>query len=64
MGLSFHDQTSLVEAVGSLHISQDNNLSNGPHDPNVIPELETISIGEERRDDGIGGSDDIQMIDR
>ena len=75
MGLSFHDQPSLVEAVGSLRfeaadpnsipgtgsISLDGSLHTGPHDPNSIPEM--ISI-EERREDDIGGSDDIQMIDR
>ena len=62
----------LVEGVGSSRfvaadsnpvpgtsISQDTILHIGPHDPNVIPELEMISIREERRDDDIGGSDDI-----
>jgi hypothetical protein len=49
MGLSFHDETSFVEAVSSLQFATD--------DPR------TGSIGEERRDDDIGGSDDIQMID-
>jgi hypothetical protein len=72
MGLSFHDEPSLVEAVGSLKfetadpnpipgtgsISLDGSLRTGPHDPNAIPG--TISI--EERDDDIGGSADIQMI--
>ena len=62
MGLSFHDEPSLVEAVGSLRfeatdlgtgsIGLDRSLRTGPHDPNAIPEM--ISI-EERRDDDIGG---------
>jgi hypothetical protein len=63
----------LVEAVGSLKfvaadpnpisrtrcISQGGILHIGPHDPNVIPDLETLCIREERRDDDFGGSDDI-----
>ena len=58
MGLSFHDEPSLVEAVGSLRfeaagsISLDGSLHTGPHDPNAIPEM--IST-EERRDDDMGG---------
>jgi hypothetical protein len=64
IGLSFHDEPSLVEAVGSLRfeaadpnpitgrIGLDGSLRTGPHDPNAIPEM--ISI-EERRDDDIGG---------
>jgi hypothetical protein len=80
MGLSFHDEPSLAEAVGSLRfggvdlnpipemgsISLDGSLPRiGPHDPDAIPDLEMITIGdsEERRDDDIGGSDDIQMVD-
>ena len=77
MGLSFHDEPSLVEAVGSLRfeaadpnamlgtgsISLDGSLRTGPHahDPNSIPEM--ISI-EERRDDDMGGGDDIQIVVR
>jgi hypothetical protein len=75
MGLSFHDEPSLVEAVGSLRfeaadpnampgtgsIGLDGNLRTGPHDPNAIPDLMSI---EERRDDDIGGGDDIQIVDR
>ena len=75
MGLSFHDEPSLVESVGSLRfeaadpnampgtgsISLDGSLRTGPHDPNAIPEMTSI---EERRDDDIGGSDDIQIVDR
>ena len=75
MGLSFHDEPSLVEAVSSLRfeaadpnpipgtgsISLDGSLRTGSHDPNAIPEMRSI---EERWDDDIDGSDDIQMIDR
>jgi hypothetical protein len=75
MGLSFHDEPSLVEAVGSLRfeaadsnpipgtgsISLDGSLRTEPHDPNAIPEMMSI---EERRDDIIGGGDDIQIVDR
>ena len=75
MGLSFHDEPSLVEAVGSLRfeaadpnpipgtgdISLDGSLRNGPHDPNPIPEMTSI---EKRRDYDIGGNDDIQIVDR
>jgi hypothetical protein len=75
MGLSFHDEPSLVEAVGSLRfeaaepnpvpgtgsISLDGSLRTGPHDSNAIPEM--ISI-EEGRDDDIDGGDDIQIVDR
>jgi hypothetical protein len=73
MGLSFHDKPSLVEAVGSLRfggaylnpgagsISEDGSLHIGLQDPNAIPEM--IGI-EERRDDDIGGSDDIKIVDR
>ena len=74
MGLSFHDEPSLVEAVSSLRfdaadpnavlgtgsISLDGSLRTGPHDPKVIPEM--ISI-EERRNDDISGDDDIQIVD-
>ena len=72
MGLSFHDEPSLVEAVSDLRfeaadsnpisgkgsISLDGSLRTGPHDSDAVPDM--ISI-EERRDDDIGGRDDIQM---
>ena len=73
MGLSFHDEPSLVEAVGSLEyddlhsiptiesISEDGNLRIEPHDPTAEPGM--INIEEERRDDDIGRSDNIQMVD-
>jgi hypothetical protein len=70
MGLSFHDEPSLVEAVSDLRfeaadwnpmpgtgsISLDRSLRTGPHDSNAIPEMTSI---EERRDDDMGGDDDI-----
>ena len=78
MGLSFHDElSSVVEGdisrfmadepnpiprTGS--ISHDSNLCIRPHNSNPIPELEIISVREERRDDDTGRSDDIQMVDR
>ena len=48
---------SIDSLDGSLHI--------GPHDPDAILDLEMITIqdSDERRDDDIGGSDDIQMVD-
>ena len=74
LGLSFHDKASLEEAVGSLqfaanpiseagsidqdwsaHIGDDNDL-------NPLPVMGNIN--QERRDDEIGGSDDIQIVDR
>jgi hypothetical protein len=73
MGLSFHDEPSLVESVGSLRfeaadpnavpgtgsISLDGSLRTGPHNPNAIPEMTSI---EERRDDDIGRDDNIQIV--
>jgi hypothetical protein len=64
MGLSFHDEPSLAEAVSSLRF--------GGVDPNPIPGMGSISLDgipemismEERRDDDIGGSDGIEMVDR
>ena len=75
MGLSFHDEPSLVEAVSSLRfevadpnpipgtgsISLDESLCTGPHDPDAIPEMTSM---EERRDDDMGGDDDVQIVDR
>jgi hypothetical protein len=73
MGLSFQDELSLVESVGSLRfeaanpnavpgtrsISLDRSLCAGPHHPNAIPEMTSIK---ERRDDNIGGDDNIQIV--
>jgi hypothetical protein len=69
LGLSFYDEPSLVEAVGSLRfevaeplkpgsISLDESLHTGAHDPNA-----SLEMIEERRDDDIGGGDDIQIVD-
>ena len=75
MGVSFHDQPSLVEAVGSLRfnavddpnpnlgtgtISQDGSLGIGLDGLNVG--LEVVNTNQERGDDGVGGSDEIQMV--
>jgi hypothetical protein len=69
MGLSFHDEPSLVETVGrlqfaadslkstsgvgSIMISEDESSDIGPDDPNAI--LEMVNISQEKRDDGVGG---------
>ena len=78
MGLSFHDQPSLVEAVGSLRfnavddpnpnlgtgsISQDGSLGIGLDNPNEGQKM--VNNSQERGDDAdIDGSDEIQMVDR
>jgi hypothetical protein len=73
MGLSFQDKLSLVESVGILRfeaanpnevpgnrsISLDGSLHAGPHHPNAILKMTSI---EERRDDNIGGDDNIQIV--
>jgi len=74
LGLSFHDKESLVEAVGSLQfaanpipeagsIDQDRSAHIG-HDDDLNPLPVMGNINQERRDDEIGGSDDIQIVDR
>ena len=74
LGLSFHDEESLVEAVGSLQfaanpipeagsIDQDRN-SHIEHEDDLNPLPVMGNINQERRDDEIGGSDDIQIVDR
>ena len=74
LGLSFHDKESLVEAVGSLQfaanpipeagsIDEDRSSHIGDDDDlNPLPVMGNIN--QERRDDEIGGSDDIQIVDR
>ena len=77
MGLSFHDESSLVEAVGSLRfnavddpnsnlgmgsISHDGSLGIGLDNSNEDPEM--VNISQERGDDSIGGIDEIQMVYR
>ena len=55
MGLSFDDKRSLEEVAGSLHFA-----SYGPS-PNSLSEMGSIHR-QERRDDEIDGSEDIQVI--
>ena len=75
LGLSFHDEPSLVEAVSSLQfaadypnsivgmgsLNEDGNSGIEPDDLNA--NLEIVDISQERRDND-DGSDEIQMIDR
>ena len=75
LGLSFHDKESLEEAVGSLQfaanpipepgsINQDRSSHIGHDDDlNPLPVMGNINQGR-RDDDEIGGSDDIQIVDR
>ena len=74
LGLSFHDKESLEEAVGSLQfganlipeagsIDQDRSSHIG-NDDDLNRLLLMGNINQERRDDEIGGSDDIQIVDR
>jgi hypothetical protein len=74
MGLSFHDEPSLVDTVDSLHfaadhpnpivgmesLSEDGSLGIEPDDLNA--DLEMVNISQDRVDDE--GSDEIQMVDR
>ena len=73
LGLSFYDKESLVEAVGSLQfagnsipeagsIVQDRSSHIG-HDDDLNPLPVMGNINQERRDDEIGGSDDILIVD-
>ena len=80
MGLSFYDETSLVEAVSTLRfnepvddpnpilgtgsISQDGNLCVGLDNDNPNAGPQMVNISQERRDDDIGGSDGIQIVYR
>jgi len=73
MGLSFHDKSSLIEAVSSLQfavdhpnpiagsLSEDGNLGIEHDDLNAS--LEMVNISQERRESD-DGSDEIQMVDR
>jgi len=75
MGLSFHDEPSLVETVGSLQfatdqpnsivgmgsLSEDGDLGIELDDMNA--NLEMVNISQKRRDND-DGSDEIQMVDR
>ena len=79
MGLSFHDEPSLVGAVSSLrfkevddpnpilgtesNISQDGSLDIGLD--NLNEGQETVNVRQERGDDAdMGGNDEIQMLCR
>jgi len=74
LGLSFHDKESFDEAVGSLQfaanpisevgsIDQDGSSHIGNDDDlNPLPVMGDIN--QERRDNEIDGSDDIQVVDR
>ena len=74
LGLSFHDKESLVEAVDSLQFaanpipeagSIDQGRSSHIGDDDDLDPLPVMgNINQERRDDEIGGSDDIQIVDR
>jgi len=76
LGLSFHDKESLDEAVSSLQFAADDpnpisesgsidqyRSSHIGHDDDLNPLPVMGNINEERRDDEIGGSDDIQIVD-
>jgi hypothetical protein len=73
LGLSFDNEESFVEAIGSLQFAtndpnpipgtgsmdQNENLDIGHDDPNPLSDM-----NQERRVDERGGSDDIQMVER
>jgi hypothetical protein len=73
MGLSFQDKLSLVESVSSLRFEAANpdavpgtrsislygSLHAEPHNSNAILEMTSIK---ERRNDNIGGDDNIQIV--
>ncbi|KAF8816972.1 hypothetical protein BYT27DRAFT_7205395 [Phlegmacium glaucopus] len=58
MGLSFHDENSMVETAASWRFAS--------HNQNPIPEMASIDIaGQERRDHiGVQQIDDIETVDR
>ncbi|KAF8811928.1 hypothetical protein BYT27DRAFT_7240149 [Phlegmacium glaucopus] len=60
MGLSFHDETSMVETAASWRFAS--------HNQNPIPEMASIDldiVGQERRDHiGVQQIDDIEIVDR
>ena len=73
LGLSFHDKESLEEVVGSLQFaanpipeagSIDQDSAHIGHDDDLNPLQVMGNIDQERSDDEIGGSDDIQIVDR
>ena len=74
LGLSFHDKESLEEAVGSLQFAANpipeagsinqRRSSHIGHDDDLNPLPIMGNIDQERRDDEIGESDGIQIVDR
>ena len=73
LGLSFHDKESLDETVGSLQFaanpipevgSVDQGSAHIGHDNNLNPLPVMGNINQERRDDEIGGSDNMHIVDR
>ena len=80
LGLSFHDEPSLVESVGSLrfnavddpnpnlgteNVNQDGSLGIGLDDLNAGQDI--VNTSQKRVDDAdidIGGSDEIKMVYR
>ena len=77
MGLSFHDDTSMVETAESDlrfgpddpnpnpetgRISQDVSIQFAPVHPNPVPGMRSIS--HDSTVDDIDGSDDIQIVDK
>ena len=73
LGLSFHDKESLDEAVGSLQFaanpipeagSIDQGSTHIRHDDDLNSLPVMGNINQERRDDEIGGSDNIHIVDR
>ena len=75
MGLSFHDEPSLVEAVDGLQFAADHpnpmvgmgsfseDGSLGIESDDLNANLEKVNTSQERRDDD-EGSGEIQMVDR
>jgi hypothetical protein len=64
MGLSFHDEPSLVEAASSLNGGRSPYM--GPDDDsdsesNAIQIM--VNIDQEKRDDDTGRSDNVKMVD-
>ena len=63
MGLSFHDESSMVEVTSSINIGR---LHCAPDDPDPISE--NGAVDEERRHDDseiqLSDDSDIQMVDR
>ena len=75
LGLSFHDKETLEEAIGSLQFAAnpisiseaggiDEDRSSHIGDDDDLDPLPVMgNISQERRDDEIGGSDDIRIVE-